>query len=140
MRKILAPLLGILVTCLIVSTLAVSVNGAALNVGAGGQYTSITAAVNAAQSGDTITISAGTYSENVVVTKSVTIKAASPGSTVVTASDPSKDVFVVQATNVRIEGLTITGAVSYTHLRAHETRHDIVCRLLLEKKKKKKKI
>src|SRR5665648_1138534 len=26
-------------------------------------------------------------------------------------------------------------AVSYTHLRAHETRHDIVCRLLLEKKK-----
>lgn len=110
MRKILAPLLGILVTCLIVSTLAVSVNGAALNVGSGDQYTSITAAVNAAQSGDTITISAGTYSENVVVTKSVTIKAASPGSTVVTASDPSKDVFVVQAANVRIEGLTITGA------------------------------
>ena len=29
-------------------------------------------------------------------------------------------------------------AVSYTHLRAHETRHDLVCRLLLEKKKNKK--
>src|SRR5664280_698879 len=28
-------------------------------------------------------------------------------------------------------------AVSYTHLRAHETVLDIVCRLLLEKKKKK---
>src|SRR5450759_5767117 len=28
--------------------------------------------------------------------------------------------------------------VSYTHLRAHETRHDLVCRLLLEKKKKQK--
>src|SRR5665648_1210726 len=26
-------------------------------------------------------------------------------------------------------------SVSYTHLRAHETRHDLVCRLLLEKKK-----
>src|SRR5450756_312535 len=26
-------------------------------------------------------------------------------------------------------------AVSYTHLRAHETRHDRVCRLLLDKKK-----
>ena len=24
--------------------------------------------------------------------------------------------------------------VSYTHLRAHETREDLVCRLLLEKK------
>src|SRR5450756_1280260 len=30
------------------------------------------------------------------------------------------------------------GSVSYTHLRAHETRHDLVCRLLLEKKKQKK--
>src|SRR5660398_310104 len=31
------------------------------------------------------------------------------------------------------------GAVSYTHLRAHETKANLVCRLLLEKKKKKKK-
>src|SRR5450756_2681832 len=30
---------------------------------------------------------------------------------------------------------TVWGPVSYTHLRAHETRHDLVCRLLLEKKK-----
>src|SRR5450759_3250445 len=30
----------------------------------------------------------------------------------------------------------LRGSVSYTHLRAHETRHDLVCRLLLEKKKK----
>eukprot|EP00657_Telonema_sp_P-1_P001985 TRINITY_DN14807_c0_g1_i1.p2 TRINITY_DN14807_c0_g1~~TRINITY_DN14807_c0_g1_i1.p2 ORF type:complete len:118 (-),score=31.30 TRINITY_DN14807_c0_g1_i1:19-372(-) len=30
-------------------------------------------------------------------------------------------------------------AVSYTHLRAHETVLDLVCRLLLEKKKKNKK-
>src|SRR5450759_961621 len=29
--------------------------------------------------------------------------------------------------------------LSYTHLRAHETRHDLVCRLLLEKKKKNSK-
>ena len=28
----------------------------------------------------------------------------------------------------------ICAPVSYTHLRAHETRHDLVCRLLLEKK------
>src|SRR5660397_265948 len=28
--------------------------------------------------------------------------------------------------------------VSYTHLRAHETKANLVCRLLLEKKKKKK--
>ena len=32
---------------------------------------------------------------------------------------------------------SILVTVSYTHLRAHETREDLVCRLLLEKKKKK---
>src|SRR5450759_4350422 len=37
---------------------------------------------------------------------------------------------------LKSSGLTII-TVSYTHLRAHETRHDLVCRLLLEKKKKK---
>ena len=31
----------------------------------------------------------------------------------------------------------IIDAVSYTHLRAHETVLDLVCRLLLEKKKSK---
>ena len=35
--------------------------------------------------------------------------------------------------------LAARGAVSYTHLRAHETVLDLVCRLLLEKKKRKKK-
>src|SRR5450759_1131707 len=32
----------------------------------------------------------------------------------------------------RSHGLPVV-PVSYTHLRAHETRHDLVCRLLLEK-------
>src|SRR5660397_51554 len=32
----------------------------------------------------------------------------------------------------------LAGAVSYTHLRAHETKANLVCRLLLEKKKKNK--
>ena len=35
----------------------------------------------------------------------------------------------------RIDGVMILGTVSYTHLRAHETRRHLVCRLLLEKKK-----
>ena len=34
-----------------------------------------------------------------------------------------------------LEGLDVP--VSYTHLRAHETVLDLVCRLLLEKKKQK---
>ena len=38
--------------------------------------------------------------------------------------------------NLQAGAASVTQApVSYTHLRAHETRHDLVCRLLLEKKK-----
>ena len=37
--------------------------------------------------------------------------------------------------NLEHGALHITEAVSYTHLRAHETVLDLVCRLLLEKKK-----
>ena len=39
----------------------------------------------------------------------------------------------LEFSNVYIVGLE---AVSYTHLRAHETKANLVCRLLLEKKKK----
>ena len=38
-----------------------------------------------------------------------------------------------------IPDLENTSSVSYTHLRAHETGRNLVCRLLLEKKKKKQK-
>ncbi|WDT36816.1 hypothetical protein PVA38_11355 [Streptococcus pneumoniae D39] len=36
----------------------------------------------------------------------------------------------------KIESTDNISPVSYTHLRAHETVLDLVCRLLLEKKKK----
>src|SRR5450756_1500543 len=43
------------------------------------------------------------------------------------------DVIFPSAAAYEKEGTFTT--VSYTHLRAHETRHELVCRLLLEKKK-----
>ena len=36
---------------------------------------------------------------------------------------------------IALFSLAFTGSVSYTHLRAHETGRNLVCRLLLEKKK-----
>src|SRR5665648_1221080 len=57
---------------------------------------------------------------------------------------PSVKVIIYSVSNQMVyECLTDSSSiilpVSYTHLRAHETRHDLVCRLLLEKKKKNKK-
>ena len=36
---------------------------------------------------------------------------------------------------IESENINTIGTVSYTHLRAHETKANLVCRLLLEKKK-----
>src|SRR5450756_1133892 len=39
--------------------------------------------------------------------------------------------------SIRLRFQPVRACLLYTHLRAHETRHDLVCRLLLEKKKRK---
>ena len=46
----------------------------------------------------------------------------------------------VSGARALVEGLKRLQPVSYTHLRAHETVLDLVCRLLLEKKKQPPKI
>ena len=44
----------------------------------------------------------------------------------------------IETQKIGFQTLLGSMAVSYTHLRAHETVLDLVCRLLLEKKKRKK--
>ena len=51
----------------------------------------------------------------------------------------SNAVSTIRANSEHVSGeAAVSGTVSYTHLRAHETKANLVCRLLLEKKKKKK--
>jgi len=71
-------------------------------------YGTIQAAVDNATAGDTIIIKNGTYLENVVVNKSITITSESgPSYTIVNASDEGVHVFTITASNVSITGLTI---------------------------------
>ena len=48
-----------------------------------------------------------------------------------------KQGYEVDTFSNRKEAMTSFETVSYTHLRAHETKANLVCRLLLEKKKNK---
>ncbi len=54
----------------------------------GCNYTTIQAAVNAASPGDTITVAAGTYTEQVVITKNLTLTGAGSSTTIIQAPDP----------------------------------------------------
>jgi hypothetical protein len=85
------------------------------------QFTSIQAAINAASPGDTITIGAGKYYENVVVDRSVTLQGSGDGTVIYPAvSNPvcsggslcggtASNIVLVQADNVTITDLRLEG-------------------------------
>ncbi len=70
-------------------------------------YPTIQEAINNAADGDTIVVYPGTYTENIIVNKSVAI--IGHAGSIVTSTDWSLPVFRVTANNVHIEGFNITG-------------------------------
>jgi len=76
-------------------------------------FTTIQAAVTAAESGDTIIVKDGVYTENVVVDKSLTLKSENGSArTTVEAAESNADVVKIAAPNVTIDGFTVTGATT----------------------------
>ena len=112
MKKGFVSLFGITLILVSIAALTTTVNAAQLTVGTSGHYKTITDAVNAAHAGDTIRVGPGTYAENVVITKPLTIIGSNgpTATTTVTAADPSKDVFQLTGAGIRVGGLTATGA------------------------------
>jgi hypothetical protein len=118
--------------------------GDVTNQRTGQTYCSITAAVAAAQDGDTIVVGAGVHVENVVVTRPVHIVGAGQGATTIVPAVFNPDcngatpgsqgsmcddgtasiVFLVKASDVEISGLTVDGI--NPNLVGHET--DIAAR------------
>ena len=74
-------------------------------------YSTIQAAVDAASSGDTIIVRDGTYTENVDVNKSLTIRSENgANSTIVQAANPDDHVFYIEADYVILSGFTVQDA------------------------------
>ena len=95
--------LGMFALCLFAFPMMVL--AAELHVGGDQTYSTISDAVAAANPGDVIIVHEGTYTENVDVTKSLTIKSESGYEyTTVEASNTDDHVFEVQANNVTIGG------------------------------------
>jgi LPXTG-site transpeptidase (sortase) family protein len=106
-KKAISILALILLACL---TFATSVNAATLCVepsGAGGCYTTIQAAINAASDGDTISVLAGNYAENVVIDRAVTLSGAGTASAFIQpATGPA---IALRSPSGTLTGVTISG-------------------------------
>src|SRR5262245_4008159 len=80
-----------------------------------GCFSTIQAAVNAAQDGDTITIAPGIYSGGITVDVSVKIVGAGAGKTIISGGGPVITIGQIVAASeptVSIDGVTITGGVT----------------------------
>lgn len=104
-------LVGFLVMTVLMSYV-VEAKTITVDASGGGEYKKIQDAINASKNGDIIEVKPGTYVENIIVNKSVTIRSTlgDPKDTIVKASDSEDDVINVAVDNVTISGFNITGA------------------------------
>jgi nitrous oxidase accessory protein NosD len=94
---------------LILST-AFSVQAAIMYVGPSEIYTTISAAVTTATSGDTIVVKDGTYDEHVLIDKSITLQAENQHNAIIGGPAASQGGCVLlQTDNITIDGFTISG-------------------------------
>lgn len=92
--------------------IALPAHAATISVCAKGcQQTTISAAINAANPGDTIMIGAGTYIGNLVISKDLTLQGAGASTTILNASGNGLDTVLISAgVTAQLSGLTLEGA------------------------------
>jgi nitrous oxidase accessory protein NosD len=71
-------------------------------------YNTIQEGVDAANSGDTVYVNSGSYTENVVIGKSVTLQGEDSATTTLDAIDEYSNVFSLRADNIKVSGFTVS--------------------------------
>ena len=110
-RAITLFVIATMILSILSAFIAVPVMAATITVddSGGADHTTIQAAINAATSGDTITVAEGDYTENVLVNNSVILEGEDKATVIVTAVS-ALSVFRVTENDVEISGFTATGA------------------------------
>jgi hypothetical protein len=92
---------------------AVSMQAATLCVkthgNGGGCYSTISAAVAAANAGDTVQVEQGTYAEQVVITKSIALVGANQANTIIDATGKVNGIYINGLDNPGLSGVSVRG-------------------------------
>ncbi|MCZ7381240.1 MAG: right-handed parallel beta-helix repeat-containing protein [Candidatus Methanoperedens sp.] len=93
--------------CLIILNIGFA-SAATLNVGQGQAYATIQSAIDAAKTGETISVAEGTYSENIVVkTSGISIIGMNKEKTIIDGKKIGSVIKIDQANNVKVSGFTV---------------------------------
>ncbi len=93
--------------CLIIFNIGFA-SAATLNVGQGQAYATIQSAIDAAQTGDIISVAEGTYAENLVVkTNGISITGLNREKTIIDGKKTGSVIKIDQANNVKVNGFTV---------------------------------
>ncbi len=97
----------LLIVLLIIFNLGIA-SAATINVGKGQAHTTIQSAIDAANTGDVISVGEGTYSENLVIKgNGISILGANKEKTIIDGKKIGSVIRIDQASNVKISGFTI---------------------------------
>ncbi len=77
-----------------------------------GDYPAIQQAINSALDGDTILVQSGTYSENIIINKTLSLIGESMETTIITAANSSINAVTIISDSVYFSGFTVTGATA----------------------------
>ena len=95
-------------TLVIILLLVSAISGATvIHVGPAEYYTSIKWAYNQSNEGDTLIVKDGTYTENIIIEKSITLLSENRHGAVIGAGDGTKGVFRIREGSVVIDGFTL---------------------------------
>lgn len=111
-------------------------SAATLEVGTSQKYLTIQAAVDAANTGDVVSVNDGVYSENVVVKKSgISIIGKNKDKAIIDGTKSSSGIKIDQASNVMVSGLTIrniaAGGASDAGVTLYSAKDNIVANMII---------
>lgn len=121
--------------CVILLNIGIA-NAATLNVGQGQAYPTIQSAIDAAKTGDIISVAEGTYSENLVVkTNGISIIGKNKEKTIIDGKKTGSTIKIEQANNVKVAGFTIQNSggsgQSDAGISLYRTNNNFVANLII---------